>query len=56
MKNKYLIPTIFLGLLTFLAAGAGADEFKLDSPDNIALHNVTVQRPPITVVQLLRLN
>ena len=43
MKNKYLIPTIFLGLLTFLAAGAGADEFKLDSPDNIALHNVTVQ-------------
>jgi hypothetical protein len=43
MKTKNVIPTILLGLLVFLAASAGAAEFKLDSLDDVTLHNVTAQ-------------
>ncbi|MBN2439114.1 MAG: hypothetical protein JXL20_11020 [Deltaproteobacteria bacterium] len=43
MKTKNVIPTILVGLLVFLAAGAGAAEFKLRSPNDVTLHNVTAQ-------------
>jgi hypothetical protein len=43
MKKNFLIPMILLGLLVFVAAGAGAAEFKLESPNDVTLHNVTAQ-------------
>jgi hypothetical protein len=43
MKNIFSIPTIIVGLLIFLAANAISAEVKLDSPDDVTLHNVTAQ-------------
>lgn len=43
MKKDFFVPKILAGLLLFLAAGAGAAEYKLDTPSGLALHNVTAQ-------------
>lgn len=43
MKNHFFISSIIVGLLIFLSATAISAEFKLDSPDDVTLHNVTAQ-------------
>jgi hypothetical protein len=43
MENKFFVSMIFMVILILPTAGTSAAEFKLDSPRDVTLHNVTAQ-------------